>query len=189
MEDYLNVTMDHFRKMCLDDPVMQALYREEISWADIPEDDSPLDLRGWSEYREEKYRSAAAVRLQFESSSNGAPAPVTQREVLSCWRQPPRVITSPSSSLKSVSSPKKVYAVSEEDLHKRTLLLPAITEDITNEMIREVFEPYGGIQCIHRSKKGFVLLQFRTMESAQKAYLAHCESLVLNGKKKTIRFN
>lgn len=41
--------MEEFRLKCLKDPIMQALYRNEIKWSDVPDDDPPLELDDWKE--------------------------------------------------------------------------------------------------------------------------------------------
>ncbi len=181
MEDYMNYTMEHFQQMCLQDKTMQALYRGELAWGDIPEDDAPLELDGWREYLEEKHRSAAAVRLSFADRLGSVvphrvvPQPVVHRELLGCWRQP----------LALDSFVKKIHDMNQG---KRTLFLSGITEDITEEEIRCAFDPYGPLSYLHRSKRGIVLLRFQLEESAQKAYLEKVDSLVLGRKKRILRF-
>ena len=40
--------------MCLNDRVMTALYKGEMSWADASEDKEPLVLNGWEDYAKTK---------------------------------------------------------------------------------------------------------------------------------------
>lgn len=47
----VNMTdMEYYRLQCLHDPIMQSLYRNEIRWSDVPEDDPPLEVAGWKDY-------------------------------------------------------------------------------------------------------------------------------------------
>ena len=42
--------MEKFRLTCLNDPTMQALYTNEIEWADVPDNEPPFETDHWREY-------------------------------------------------------------------------------------------------------------------------------------------
>lgn len=41
---------EKFRLRCLNDATMQALYRNELQWCDVPENEPPLETDNWREY-------------------------------------------------------------------------------------------------------------------------------------------
>ena len=85
--------MEKFRLRCLNDPTMQAIYTNEIDWADVPANEPPFETDDWQEYL-----------LQSK---------------LSEWQEAPRsrtVRSVPSSPVHRSSAP--VYSVPSSPLHR-----------------------------------------------------------------------
>lgn len=59
----VNYLMETLRLQCMHDPIMQAIYRNEILWADVPDDDPPLELDGWREYNARRNAEELAAAL------------------------------------------------------------------------------------------------------------------------------
>ncbi len=55
---------EQMRQMCLNDPTVQALYRNELNWCDIPEDDSPLELDNWKSYKSKSAITTATATVK-----------------------------------------------------------------------------------------------------------------------------
>ncbi len=173
-----NIDIARFQSMCLNDPVMQALYRGEMSWADASEDSSPLEIDGWKEYLIASRPNAWDQPLQLSGSKRSKAEPSTP----------------PSSPLKKKDrtqprSPKKIPVISESDQGKRTLFIRDIPKDSTDEEIKEQLEPFGTLQRFHRSvERCFVIARFRSIESAQRAYLTKVNQFILKGKPRKLSF-
>lgn len=54
--DRIDYAVERLRYMYRNDPIMDALYRGEINWSDIPDDDKPLELISWKEIAKEEQR-------------------------------------------------------------------------------------------------------------------------------------
>lgn len=173
--DCMKITMEHFQAMCLNDPVMQALYRNELSWADASEDMTPLELDGWREY---------LVKGQ-------------QPPTVNAWSKPlrltgsKRAITPPESPVKKKERVllKKVPVISDEDQGKQTLFIRDIPKDVSNEEILKQIEPLGRVKHLHRStERCFAMVRMQTVEEAQHVYLSKMNEFILKGKPRKISF-
>lgn len=157
--------------MCLNDPIMQAIYRDEISWADASEDNTPLEIDGWREYANQS------------------------RQLQNAWVKPPcikRHLTPPNSPPKKkerIRSPKKIPVLSEEDKGKRTLFLGDIPKDVSNEDILKQIEPIAQVKRLHRVvDRCFAMITFHTPEDAQRVYLRKMNQFILKEKPRKFVF-
>lgn len=76
------------RYMYRDDPIMDALYRGEINWGDIPDDDKPLQLISWKEAAKEEQRLESLTKKneEFEHPIITETQPIVSPS--SPWRKP-----------------------------------------------------------------------------------------------------
>lgn len=171
MMDFMNLTMEHFQNMCLNDPVMQALYRNELSWADASEDTTPLNLDGCHAPPKNAWLTPLTL--------TGA------KRTMSPPQSPPKK----KERIQTSSSPKKIPVISDEDKHKRSLFIRDIPKEVSNEDILKQIEPIAPIYRLHRSvERCFAILRFRTPEEAQRVYLKKMNQLILKGKVRKISF-
>jgi hypothetical protein len=153
---------------------MQALYRNEITWAEAAEDNDPLVLDDW-------------VSTQgVTKPTNAWDKPLSIIGV----KRPPTEDPSPMPKKKhQPPPPKKTPMISKQAQLKDTLFIRDIPTDSTDEEIKKAFEPYGRIQRYHRSmERCFVIIRFRTAEEAHYAYVEKLNSFILKGKPRRITF-
>lgn len=171
MTDFMNLTMEHFQNMCLNDPVMQALYRNELSWADASEDTTPLELDAWQAPPKNAWAKPLAL--------TGAKRTISPPE------SPPKK----KERIQTSSSPKKIPVISEEDQTKRSLFIRDVPKEVSNEEILKQIEPIAPIYRLHRNvDRSFAIVRFRSPEEAQRVYLTKVNQLILKGKPRSISF-
>lgn len=170
MDDWMNITMEHFQSMCLKDPIMQAIYRNEISWADAAEDKTPLELDHWEEY---------LAKTQQQANAWSRPLRLTGSK---------RTTTPPESPVKKkerIQKPLSPVNLKEEQT-QRTLFIRDIPNDVSNEEILKQLEPLGRVRRIHRStERCFAMVRMGSVEEAQHVYL---KKIILKGKPRKISF-
>lgn len=165
--------MEHFQSMCLNDRVMTALYKGEMSWADASEDKEPLVLNGWEDYAKAKNAWNKPLSILGTKRHVSPPSSPPMKKTI---KQVPK-------------APKKAPVISERDQKKDTLFIRDIPRDTTDEEIKREFEPCGRIQRYYRDvDRCFVILRFRSVEEAQYAYLTKLNQFVLKGKPRKISF-
>jgi len=82
--DRVDYAVVRLRYMYRDDPIMDALYRGEINWGDIPDDDKPLELISWKEsVKETKERAKERASEMILPSSPSWSSPTW-----SPWKKP-----------------------------------------------------------------------------------------------------
>lgn len=87
--DRVDYAVERLRYMYRNDPIMDALYRGEINWGDIPDDDKPLELISWKEIAKEEERLQSLTKKR-ETTENST---ITEKEQTivspsSPWRKP-----------------------------------------------------------------------------------------------------
>ena len=167
---------DHFRSMCLNDQMMQRIYRGDVSWAEASEDTTPLELDGWREYlKRSEQPNAWAKPLVLPGSKRRMETPPPSPEKKKERVAPP--------------APKNIPVISEADQGKQTLFIRDIPKDVTNKEITAPFEPFGAIHRFYRSvERCFAIIRFKHVADAQRAYLAKLNQFTLKGKPRKISF-
>lgn len=86
--DCIDYAVERFRYMYRNDPIMDALYRGEINWGDIPDDDKPLELISWKEVAKEEGRLQPLIKEKRETKNhtNTEKQPIVSPT--SPWRKP-----------------------------------------------------------------------------------------------------
>lgn len=67
--DNIDYAVERFRYMYRNDPIMDALYRGEINWGDIPDDDKPLEIISWKEVAKEEQNLQSLIKRKKEDTS------------------------------------------------------------------------------------------------------------------------
>lgn len=68
--DNIDYAVERFRYMYRNDPIMDALYRGEINWGDIPDDDKPLEIISWKEVAKEEQNLQSLIKRKKEDTSD-----------------------------------------------------------------------------------------------------------------------
>lgn len=86
--DRVDYAVERLRYMYRNDPIMDALYRGEINWGDIPDNDKPLELISWKEIAKEEQRLQSLTKKKKETEN----PIITEKEPIvspsSPWRKP-----------------------------------------------------------------------------------------------------
>ena len=88
--DRIDYAVERLRYMYRNDPIMDALYRGEINWGDIPDDDKPLELISWKEIAKEEERLQSLTK-KVEETGGHPVVTETQPSIVSPsspWRKP-----------------------------------------------------------------------------------------------------
>lgn len=86
--DRVDYAIERLRYMYRNDPIMDALYRGEINWGDIPDNDKPLELISWKEIakEEERLQSLTKKKEETENTTIAEKLPIVSPS--SPWRKP-----------------------------------------------------------------------------------------------------
>lgn len=92
--DRVDYAVVRLRYMYRNDPIMDALYRGEINWGDIPDDDKPLELISWKEsIKQEEPLVVEPTMVASATSSSPSLSPSASSPPWSPWKTPKAYIS------------------------------------------------------------------------------------------------
>jgi hypothetical protein len=178
-----------FRRMCLRDPIYQALCRDEMSWADIIDDQDYTRIHkihnAWADLD-----SQDDLDSQYDSDE----------PVVAFYDQPRRTCRTPPPQVEPVVAVYKPTTLPPIPTGIKTIITRNLPRDITVEQLRTVFEKYGPIRDIYIPKnmdksspyfgtvKGFALIKFLKPDDSASAFKSEYSRLTIAKNNITVEF-
>jgi hypothetical protein len=188
--------------MCLNDPIVQALYDNKLNWSDVPENDSPLQLDNYKSYLSSKNAWLKRPNILPKTISTQTENKLETLQylygfVIHAMLDSIPEYQPPSLSIPSITIQPKTPSIPNHST--KTLYIRNISKDTTELDLRNIFQKYGPIEHIsfpkimdskhpqYGMRRGFALIQYKSKESSSKAFIKE-NTFILHGKKYTLEF-
>lgn len=172
----------------MNDPIMRALFRGEISWADTYTEE---DEANWKEYSTSGEGAEILASIQAEIDRvNGKNASKKSKNVR--WIEEPTDV--PIVDRAPVQIHQTTTTVLFNPQQVKTIVARNLPRDISAEELQNVFAKHGPVRDVYIPKnldqnspyygtiKGFALVKFMSATDSTRAYMAETTRLHIRGK-------